>query len=516
MQNQSDHLLIRRIKEDERILWIFLSVLGFSLLAHFFRYTNNAFNADSLGIFRGSIDITRNVARGRWLQPVFLFFRGSVNAPYLNGLLATFFLSISIMLMVKILDIRNHLSIVMLCGLLTVAPSITITNAAFIPSSDIFMVSLLFSMISGYCLTAAAGKFRYLISGIFLIMSLAIYQAYIGACMLICLLWLVKKCIRGEKKKKIVKSAACMLLTFVLSLVLYYVSFRVTCAAFDIVPSDSYNSVASAAVLTEPSGLPVLLIDVYKNVLSYMIRPEYFHSRLAGCINICLLFISGVFLCFSVRNKDIGRILIILLLVIMCPPGAYFIYLLSGINDTLLTFPIVMLYLGGGMLYELASAEADGRLIRMLSKAAFTLASVLIFFGIVYANQVYLKKSVEELQTLSLMTRVMYHMEQTEGYSPGNTKVAIVGSLQDSEVIFTKQGYDAIEGRTISDETSISYYNNYRMYLNNIMGYPISLVDQSDAEAIALRPEVGAMPAFPHSGCTMMLDDILVVKLSEP
>lgn len=171
-----------------RFKWISCSVLVFSVIAHLFRYTNTAFNADSLGVFRGGGDIVKQIARGRWLQPVYLFIRGQVTAPYLNGLLATLYLTVSIVLMVKILEIRNRLSILVLCGLFTVAPSITITNAAFVPWSDIFMLSLLFSMISGYFLTKETGRIRYLIGGVFLILSLSLYQAYISACALICLL----------------------------------------------------------------------------------------------------------------------------------------------------------------------------------------------------------------------------------------------------------------------------------------------------------------------------------------
>ncbi len=504
------------MKDDNRILLVFLSVLVFSAFAHLYCYTNMGLNSDSLGIFRGGIDIARQIGRGRWLQPVYHLFRGNVNAPYLNGLLATLFLSVSIVLMVKILEIRTRALIVILCGLFSVAPSITLTNAAYIPWSDIFMLSLLFSMISAYCLTESTGKLRYLVGAVFLFLSLALYQVYIDACMLICLLWLLRKSIMGESTCSITKNAAAMILTFAVSLGLYYVSFKLICSVMAITPSSGYNSVASATVLSAPRRIPGLTIKAYKNILAYIIHPETFHSTLAGWIHICMILIAGVFLYSAVKGKKPFRTAMILLLVLLCPLASYFIYLLFGRNDSLLTFPIVMLFLGIGVLYELVPSSAHGRLTEFLSKAAVLFSSALIFFGCVYSNQVYLKKNVEAQQTLSLMTRVLYHMEQADGYTPGETKVALIGSLQDSKILFHKQGYDSITGRTLEFDTSIQYYNNYRMYLNNILGYPINLVEQDDATIIGRQPEVAAMPVFPHSGCAMMLDDILVVKLSDP
>ena len=136
--------------------------------------------------------------------------------------------------------------------------------------------------------------------------------------------------------------------------------------------------------------------------------------------------------------------------------------------------------------------------------------------GYFLTNQVYLKKNVESQQTLSLMTRVLYHMEETEGYVPGETRVAFIGNLEKSEILFRKQGYEPLAGRTMDYETSLLIYNNYRMYLYNILGYPINLVEQREAETIGQRQEVTEMPAFPHPGCTLMLEDTLVVKLSDP
>ena len=503
-------------KLDERRKTVLQSVLLFSLIAHLYRYTNAAFNSDSLGIFRGGVDVPKQIARGRWLQPLYLHFRGGISSPFLIGCLATLYLAISVMIMMEILEIRKKKLIVVLCGLLSVAPAITISNAAFVPWTDIFMLSLLFSMIGARFLTVAQGIPKKLAGVLFLVLSLAMYQSYIDACMLICVLWLLRRCLSGDRIRSIIESAVMMILIFALSLIVYYASCRAVCLAVSLPISGSYNSVASTTVLTGGFRPLDMIAETYTNVFRYALEPETFHSILAGCINAVYLIISAALLFLSLRKKETARIILAILLLAACPLSAYFIYMLYGHNDTLITFPVWMLYIGIALLFEHVRPEPDRekKIKTAFYRISLTFAAVLIILCTVYSNQVYLKKNVEEKGTLSLMTRVLYHMEQTDGYVPGETKVALVGSLSESRACTSRPGYESLHGRMLEDDISIAYYNNYRMYLENVMGYPINLAEQGEAERLAQREEVIEMPAFPSPGCAQMVGDTLVVKLS--
>ena len=76
-------------------------------------------------------------------------------------------------------------------------------------------------------------------------------------------------------------------------------------------------------------------------------------------------------------------------------------------------------------------------------------------------------------------------------------KIAFIGLLDNSEAVVPKPGYDSLDGRTTEKETSIMYYTNYRMYLTNIMGYPINLADKEEALDLSRQQAVIEMPAFP-------------------
>ena len=61
--------------------------------------------------------------------------------------------------------------------------------------------------------------------------------------------------------------------------------------------------------------------------------------------------------------------------------------------------------------------------------------------------------------------------------------------------------------------TSITYYETYQMYFQNILGYPIQLVPEEKMQMIAETETVQQMSKFPAADCCKMVEDVLVVKL---
>lgn len=147
--------------------------------------------------------------------------------------------------------------------------------------------------------------------------------------------------------------------------------------------------------------------------------------------------------------------------------------------------------------------------------AAMTLPLALIFFDkTVFANQLYLKKELEIDSTLSVMTRVLDRLEQTEGYAVGETPVAFVGSLDASQINRDKPAFAYMKRFNGSEENcAITFGDTYLMYFRDVLGYPIVQVE--DAERIARQEAVAAMPSFAERGSVALVDGVAVVKLSE-
>ena len=125
---------------------------------------------------------------------------------------------------------------------------------------------------------------------------------------------------------------------------------------------------------------------------------------------------------------------------------------------------------------------------------------IVLFGSVVYAGQVYLKKDLEYQTTVFTLTRVADRLEQLEGYQPGETPVALLGTLEDSPLLLRRPGQEAL------------YYETYAAFFHRVLGYSIHILSQEQSDAWRERAE--DLPVFPAPGSCAMLDGTAVVKLS--
>ena len=153
-----------------------------------------------------------------------------------------------------------------------------------------------------------------------------------------------------------------------------------------------------------------------------------------------------------------------------------------------------------------------GGVLRVLFACAF---GVTFLSSIVFSNQVYLKKNLEYQTTLSVMTRVVEQAEQTEGFIPGYTPVAIVGSLENSTIAMAHKGFEHLSALdAAANNYTASSQSENTWYFWEIMGYPFNFVSDGQRDALAASDAVQSMPAFPAKGFCSTVDGVLVIKLS--
>ena len=112
--------------------------------------------------------------------------------------------------------------------------------------------------------------------------------------------------------------------------------------------------------------------------------------------------------------------------------------------------------------------------------------------------------------TVSLFTRVIDRIEETEGYVPGVTPVAFSGSLFNNSLLtHGRKGYEwfvGIEAGAARYDYTASWTT--RQYILNYLNYPMNIV------AAPAPEETAAMPVFPYDGSIGWVGDTIVVKLA--
>lgn len=509
------------IMTDRRTRSIALWTLFFSFLAHGFRWFNTSFNHDSLFIYHHH-ELRHQIYLGRWLAPLWLFLRGEITVPVLFAFFSICFTILANILLIKMLDIRKRQHIILLCALLPACQTVTLLYSSFMYTVDVYMLSFLLSVLAVWLFL----QYRqgWIPASFCFAGSMALYPSYAEVTILLLMFLMIKNYICD--KEPITKSGkgGKMIAFLLLGGIMYYVGWLVSVRILngtgvsELPTAGEYNSVSRMMDL-RISSLPELLKGTYLCFWHFVTFPETVHPRLFGIFN--LLIAAGTCILLITSNRKPLRLIPVIGLFLLIPLGANFVYVLTGgMVHTLMVFSFSFLYAGAIMCLEFTLSDHSGkakRRIQSITRILVTICLIVIAcHSIIFANQCHVRRELEYQATLSAMTRVIDRMEKTEGFDPVSTPVIFLGDLNKSVIAQKRGGYGVEQpGNLTNISYSTTYYETIGCYFQFALGYPIQTKDRNTAEQYTEMDEVVEMPAFPSAGCTRMIGDVLVVKLSE-
>lgn len=504
--------MINKIKNNKQTWVIIISTVIFSLLAHLYSWTNSIYNHDALLVH--VTDDDWQVSIGRFMHSFYAFIRGRIASQMIIAILGVTFLVLAILLLNKIFKWKNNCFIVLICGILSTNIVLTCLNAAFVFHYDVDLLAFLFSVLAVYL--SLNYKYGYLYGGICIALSLGLFQSFYAVTVIIFMIYIMIQLMNNEKcSKLIIKSLA----TLILGGIFYYIFYLIALKWWAIAPANSYNTIAGVGNFRGHSIIK-LFGGTYQTFFDFLFHPQTFHSKIISIINIILLITSlGIIIISMFKNKlsMINKILLIIL-VLLLPFGINCIYFISkGLIHALMIYSYFFYYIWAICLieYYLSNYSKRIRFTKNINIFFIVLLGIVNYNAIVYANQIYLKKDLESQATLSVMTRVLYEIEHTEGYEPGVTPVAILGLLSHNQDIKTKRFDQDFNVIGVYDNYSISFNITYKLYFENILGYKINLLTVSEKEKYLEQTKVQEMNAFPKANYCQMIDNVLVVKLSD-
>lgn len=505
----SASLLTRLDREKNRLTTIFLATFLWGLAAHGYALLNFTISHDSLnefwvfhsmGYYSGSVAQWK-IALGRFLTPVYqLLFRGETVAPWYSGMLALVWIALAVWVTAWVFDIRERWLLIFTSGIFTVNLSTTAFTATYLSDLDANM----FAVLAAVCAVFfwKQGGRRQLFAIPMLVVTLGLYQSllsvYISFVIFLCILRLAD----GDQVKAVFPDGLRAIGLMAVGGVLYLLLSKAACALAGLTLTQQENGLAN--MLGGDSSIIALLITTFTSWLSLFAIEA---PRINGIFN-ALLFLSAFLLVVDIlRSKQIptANKVLILLLGILLPFGANVsTFLNCGKVHLLMFYAAWLLYL----LILLLCRRVSDRKPKTLLLCSLLIGLVL-FSNIRFSNQLYTRKDQERQATLSLMTRVTDRIEQTEGYVPGETEVAILGAPDVEPLSGYDQTYE-ITGAIFS--TPITNEDFYDAYFTTVLQNPIRLCDSQRREELAAQAQ--ALPAFPSAGCITWIDGTLVIRLS--
>ena len=501
--------------EKKRQELIIASCVVFLLITHSYRWMNSMYNHDSLLIIQG--DREWQISLGRIFNPLYVWLRGEIAAPGNVALLSSLFLIIAVLLCMKILRVQKTVSLILCCGFLTTFETLAFVNASFLLSLDLDMLALMFAVLGAYFLTSERNILRYLLGILSVTASLGLFQSYIEVTIILVCLAMMRDLLEGKAPKSVFLNGIRSAVLVFVSGLLYYLCLKIVWKTTGVMPADTANGLVKMKKLT-PSSIVSLTWNAWRYTFYYL-----FHDPLIAhkTISIWLYRGLGMFSLLGIsviaKRKQIGgqALLLLVVLLLFMPLGGDAVFILSlGYKHSLMTYSFVFYSIFAVMIFDLL--DFDSEIFKKARWVVPILCSVLLLNHVLFANQLYIRKDLQSQAGMSFMTRLVSRMETTENYQAGETPVLILGRMEENPANRENEHYSVTDDVGVGTRVLVvSYYGTYFNFFNYLMSYPVNLVPLSEVENYLHIPAIQEMPIYPAEGSVKMINDVLVVRLSE-
>ena len=513
--------LIQNLRRDRKDLgFCLLAAFLWGFAAHGYSFTDNSFSHDSLNELHGAIfGSTWKVELGRAFVPFYRdLVRGDATVPWLIGILSLAFLGLSVFFLTRIFRIQSKGLTVVTAGILTVNLSVCAIAATYLHDLDCYMLSLLCAVLAVYLWKESRRGF--LPGAVLIAGSLGLYQGYISSAIVLIMLVCMLDLLQGQAFRDVLFRGLKAIGMLLLGGVLYYAALQAVLGIFDVtLASGSYNSMGRILELT-PKLFLELTVDAYRDWFRRLFHASSaYPAALITGVTALLALISAAAVAAALVCKTLRwpEKLLLLALTALLPLGMNLLYVLNlgEIHDVMVyaiwLFYLAALLLGRWLAERWASLWQMDRLIRW---GAAALVTLLLWGNVQFANGMYLKKDLEYDAYLSLMTRVVSRLEDTEGYVPQQTQVFFQGLPENlNSVTPGFKEYTLVTGMEGSDLLMAPTRERYQAYFSYVMGVPILLAEEARWTQLQTDPQVAQMPCYPEEGCIAWVEDVLVVKL---
>ena len=490
-------LWLRGLYLENRVPFLAALLTGFA--AHMFMFTNKLVNHDEIEalFYKGA-----TVTSGRWGLELSKLLLPNWSMPWIYGLLTLLLISVSVCIMLGILEIRSRLSQILLAAVVVSFPSLTGTYC-FMFTSAAYGLAILLAVLC-VRLYQKGGAVNAAFATVSLVLCLSIYQAYIAITASLFVLLMIKGCLEVEKSvwqivlyglKALAMMAAALAVYFAVTLLV----FRFTGAEFNSYVMENVNDKASLL------GKVRMAYENFRDIFTFR-NYSLISSEGARYAHIVLLGVILVGLVLAARKSRPLNWVLLTVLVLLLPLSINCMYLLMSPQSihTLVLYSFVCLYFLGALILE-KLAPRPGLLVKDIMAL---LMCIIIASNVYFANMTYLKMHLQYENANAFYVSLIAQIKETEGFDE-NSRLAIIGRQDNLLYPFPELGTDGLLGPSQDLVNIYSRENFFRRYL----GFDVPFAGQEELDALSKTAEFEQMAEYPYNGSIKKIGDYIVVKL---
>lgn len=503
---------IKTLFINNKLIIIISFIAG--LITHFYFYTNEVISPDALYIGNIHVSGTWETSLGRWGIHFIDILRGGLVNSFLITIICICCLTLATIILINLLDIQNSVTIILLSALMVVTPQVTET-LMFIYSADAYCFAMLLSVLAVYFMYKKDGIKSKIYSVICIILTLSIYQAYIGVIVALAIIVPIAKILSGEELENALKKIGKSLIIGIIGVITYYlitaIILKITGNSFS-----TYGGANNIGISTLKNLIPMTL-KTYRTFFQYffgeeLIYNQYWKRNVINFLIMTVTIVNAIYIIIKKQQyKNKINILIIGLLVIILPIGVNIINIIAPERDNNLTMGMsyVLIYV---LVLKISDILKSLTTNKILNNTIQILIAIILITFVLSDNASYMARKEIYNNYYSTATRILTKIESYDGYNK-NTKILIGGLVKYSpDIAKLGNGFISNDFETWANYDGVVMINKF---LYNYIGTTINLCDKEDYVKIVSSEEYKNMDIFPYEECTKMIDGILVVKLEE-
>lgn len=516
----TDFFSFIRNRISKEVKLAFVGTFFIALLIHLYHFTNTLPNHDSILQYYADQNM---IGSGRWALSLACGLSSYFDLPWVIGLFSCFFIGLTCALITALLQLRNPVLILLSGGLLASSPAITETFF-FLFTADGYMIAMFLGALGVYFSRIEEHRpLFWILSSLCICISCGIYQAYVSFALVLAVCYLMHELFLNRwEKKRFYSWILRQICIFAGALVVYYLIWQLSMKISGISASNyqGIDKVGTISVQLLTGGA----VRAVKSVLKYFLQWNIFKFGLTPYIFLNLLFALAfmIGLISAVKHSHIlsrpwAFFLLILCLIAIIPFACMWHFTSDSVNyRAMMLQSLILLFLFTGLNFETWTGSPSK------NAAALLLCAVIVNNGLM-ANigYFYLHYSYERTYAEGLEMSARYHSLQT---GREINRIAVLGSRHsdvkhygiDPETgLPTPISSIQIISEDLLEESMLFDSFHIPEFLKMTFGMDLEYVPRTEREQIFNLPEVQAMNCWPLDNSMAVIDDILVIKLSD-
>lgn len=506
-----------KLKKEYKIA--FFSTFIIAMLIHIYKFVNTLPNHDSVYNYYSDQNM---LGSGRWALSLACSASSYFDLPWVIGVVSCLFIALTAVVITAIFKLKNPVLSGLIGALLAASPATTETFF-FLFTADGYMIAMFLAALAVYFSQIEENRLsRFILSGACICISCGIYQAYVSFALILALCYFMDELLQNKyRKQEYFKWILRQVVIYAVSLAVYFVIWKLCMHLTGTVAND-YQGISEVGTMS--AGLLVRgLLNSVKTTILYFLQWNVLEHGLTRYSILNLLFFVAMVIgiCISCWKSGIFKrkwatALVVLCLAAVMPFACIWHFVSDDVGyRAMMLQSLTLLFVLMALLYERWTKPALKNIVCVFLLVVVANNALMANISYFYLNLCYERTYAEAME----MMMEIHNLQDAYVFD----KIAVVGSRIHEvqlEDIDSETGEMQVSGKLhiLSGglEKTLLYDSDHTTkFLQATFGLDLEVVERAQRNNLLNSSKVQTMGCWPEGNSIAVLDDTLIIKLSD-